>query len=95
MFEVHPGAVLRDELEARGMSANALAIALKVNAGRVTEILNENRGISPDTALRLGTFFGNEAQFWLNLQSAHDLAVAKRKLGARIRDEVRPASSAA
>lgn len=95
MFEVHPGAILREELEARSMSANALALALHISSGRIVEILNEKRGISPDTALRLGYFFGNDPQFWLNLQSGYELAVTRRKLGERIRHEVRPATNAA
>src|SRR5689334_4207008 len=70
MFEVHPGSILKEELEARNMSGNALALALRINSGRVSEILNERRAISPDTALRLGRYFGNDPQFWLSLQSA-------------------------
>lgn len=95
MFEVHPGAILREELEARSMSANALALSLHISSGRIIEILNEKRGVSADTALRLGHFFGNDPQFWLNLQSGYELAVARRKLGERIRHEVRPAPTAA
>ena len=93
MFDVHPGMILREELRARSMSGNALA--LRINSGRVTDILNGKRGISPDTALRLGRFFGNDPQFWLNLQASHDLSVARRDHGARIEEEVKPAASAA
>jgi addiction module HigA family antidote len=92
MFEVHPGTMLKEELEARQMSGNALALALRINSGRVSEILNGKRGISPDTAMRLGRFFGNDPQFWLSLQSAHDLAVAQRQDGERIAREVMPAA---
>ncbi|MDX3928666.1 MAG: HigA family addiction module antitoxin [Shinella sp.] len=95
MFEVHPGAILKEELEARRMSGNALALALRINSGRISEILNGKRGISADTALRLGRYFGNDPQFWLGLQSAHDLAVANRESGERIKQEVLPAQSAA
>lgn len=90
MFAVHPGRVLKRELEARGLSANRLALALHVPSGRLTDILNGKRGISPDTALRLSRYFGNDARFWLNLQTAYDLAVAQQELGERIAAEVKP-----
>ena len=95
MLEVHPGLVLKDELEAREMSGNAFALALRINSGRVSEILNGKRGISADTALRLGRYFGNDPQFWLGLQSSYDLAVASRESGERIEREVLPAKTAA
>ncbi|MDQ0319877.1 addiction module HigA family antidote [Pararhizobium capsulatum DSM 1112] len=95
MFEVHPGAILKDELETREMTGNALALALRINSGRVSEILNGKRAISADTALRLGQFFGNDPQFWLGLQATYDLAVASRENGDRIKIEVLPAKSAA
>ena len=95
MFEVHPGSILKEELEARQMSGNALALALRINSGRVSEILTGKRGISADTALRLGRYFGNDPQFWLGLQAAYDLAVAQRESGERIMLEVLPAQSAA
>ena len=95
MFEIHPGTMLREELDARGMTGNALALALRINSGRVSEILNGKRAISADTALRLGQFFGNDPQFWLGLQSTYDLAVAARQNGDRIKTEVLPAKSAA
>jgi addiction module HigA family antidote len=86
--EVHPGAVLREELEARGLSASALALRLRVAPQRVQEIVAGKRSISPETALRLGRYFGNEPEFWLSLQSTHDLAVLRRERGARIDAEV-------
>ena len=95
MFEVHPGSILKEELEARQMSGNALSLALRINSGRVSEILNGKRGISADTALRLGRYFGNDPQFWLGLQAAYDLAVARRESGERILLEVLPAQTAA
>ncbi len=95
MFEVHPGSILKEELEARAMSGNALALALRINSGRVSEILSGKRGVSADTALRLGRYFGNDPQFWLGLQAAYDLAVARRESGERILLEVLPAQSAA
>jgi addiction module HigA family antidote len=88
MTPVHPGRILRRELVARELSANRLALALRVPSGRITSILNGKRGISPETALRLARYFGNSPRFWLNLQSRFDLAVAERDLGARIEAEV-------
>jgi len=93
MLIVHPGRVLRREIEARGLSANALALALRTPSGRITDILNGKRGVSPETAMRLGRYFGNSAQFWLNLQMAYELAVAERDLGARISAKVSPAAA--
>jgi addiction module HigA family antidote len=90
MIPVHPGRVLRRELDARGLSANRLALSLRLPSGRITDILNGKRGISPETALRLGRYFGNSARFWLNLQMAYELAVAERALGERITAEVSP-----
>ena len=88
MTPIHPGRVLKRELSARGLSANKLALALRVPSGRITSILNGQRAISPDTALRLARYFGNSARFWMNLQTQYDLAVAERVLGERIEAEV-------
>lgn len=90
MRPVHPGRILKHELVARDMSANRLAIALRLNSGRIVEILNGKRGVSPETALRLARYFGNDARFWLDLQTAYELAVAQRDMGARIDSEVQP-----
>ena len=95
MVPVHPGRELKRELRARELSANRLANELKLPSGRITDILNAKRGISPDTALRLARYFGNSARFWLNLQTAYELVVAEREVGDRIRDEIRPAFAAA
>jgi antitoxin HigA-1 len=92
MRPIHPGEILKDEIEARGLSANALAIALRTPSGRVTDILNGKRGVSPETAMRLARYFGNSARFWLNLQTAYELAVAEAELGERIASEVTPAA---
>ena len=89
MMPVHPGRILRRELVARELSANRLALELKVPSGRITDILNGKRGISPETALRLARFIGNSPRFWLNLQVAYELAVAEQEDGARIAEEVR------
>jgi addiction module HigA family antidote len=91
MRAIHPGEILREEyLEPMGLSASALAIALRVPAPRVNDIVRERRGISPDTALRLARFFGTSAQFWLNLQSGYDLKIATAASGKRVLKEVQP-----
>jgi addiction module HigA family antidote len=82
---IHPGEHLAEELEALGMSAAELARQLKVPTNRITEILNGQRSITGDTALRMGHFFGTSAEFWLNLQSLYELRLAERKVGASIR----------
>jgi addiction module HigA family antidote len=93
MLPVHPGRILKRELAARELSANRLALALRLPANRVTEIVNGKRGISPETALRLGRFFGNTPRFWLNLQTAYELAAAEREIGERVNQEVDPAAA--
>jgi addiction module HigA family antidote len=86
---VHPGEVLKAEfLDEIGVSAYALAKALCVPANRVTAIINGERGITAETALRLARFFGTTDCFWMNLQSNYDLAVARQKDAARIEQEV-------
>ncbi|MBF0333790.1 MAG: HigA family addiction module antidote protein [Alphaproteobacteria bacterium] len=91
MLAVHPGQALRLEIDARGLSANALALALRVPSGRITEILGGKRAITPETALRLGRYFGTGPELWLNLQTAHDLAIVESEMGERIVAEVQPA----
>jgi antitoxin HigA-1 len=88
----HPGEILREELQARAISANRLSLDLGVPSGRIVEILNRKRGITPDTALRLGRYFGNSPQFWMNLQVQYDLAVAEREHGAEIAARVKRAA---
>jgi antitoxin HigA-1 len=90
MMPVHPGRILKRELAARELSANRLALSLRLPSGRITDILNGKRGISPETALRLARFFGNSARFWLNLQTAYELAVAEGAMGERVMSEVQP-----
>ncbi len=70
----HPGEVLKDELEARGLSAHALSIALRLPASRISQIVRGQRGITPETALRLARYFGGSAGIWLRLQVTYDLA---------------------
>ena len=92
MVPVHPGRVLKRELAARELSANKLALALHVPSGRITSILNSKRAITPETALRLGRYFGNSAQFWMNLQTRYDLIKTENELGKRIDSEVERAA---
>jgi addiction module HigA family antidote len=87
---VHPGEILKDEMQELHMSGNALALALRIPANRVTEIINGRRSISADTALRLARYFGTTAQIWMNLQSRYDLETAEQALAARVEAEVRP-----
>jgi antitoxin HigA-1 len=86
--------MLRRELDARKLSANRLSLDLGVPSGRITDILNGRRSISADTALRLARYFGNRAQFWLDLQSQYDIAIAEREHGAEIKRRVHPADAA-
>lgn len=81
---IHPGEHLGDELEGLGMSATALARQIEVPTNRITEILNGQRSVTGDTALRLGHFFGTSAEFWLNLQKLYELRLAEQKAGDRI-----------
>jgi addiction module HigA family antidote len=74
---------------ARRLSANRLALDLRLPSGRITDIVNGKRGISADTALRLGRYFGNSPRFWANLQTAYNLARAEQELGAKVKAEVR------
>jgi len=85
MMAIHPGEHLAEEIRELRLSAAALARQLKVPTNRITEILNGQRSITGDTALRLAHFFGTTAEFWLNLQSLYDLRVAERKSGKSIR----------
>ena len=91
MRPIHPGEILREEfLEPLGLSANALAVALRVPAPRINDLVRERRGVTPDTALRLARYFGTTPQFWLNLQASYDLKIALRDTGSRIEREVTP-----
>jgi addiction module HigA family antidote len=83
---IHPGEHLAEQLEALGMSASALARQVKVPTNRITHILNGQRAITGDTALRLGHFFGTSAEFWLNLQKIYELRVAEREVGADVKN---------
>jgi addiction module HigA family antidote len=87
----HPGEVLSEEfLNPLGMSASALAIALRVPATRIGAIVKGERSVTADTALRLARFFGTSPEFWVNLQAMHDLTKARRESGEAIERDVRP-----
>jgi addiction module HigA family antidote len=91
---IHPGALLRDELREIGVSFNELARALPVPMNRISAIVNGNRAIIVDTAMRLARYFGTSPQYWLNLQSAYDLEVAEREIRPQIEKEVLPRTAA-
>ena len=95
MRPVHPGEILRDELEAIGLSASALSKALGVPVNRITAILNGQRGVTADTALRLARYFGTSPQVWLNLQQSYKLRRAEIAVGQRIVECVQPRHTAA
>ena len=85
---------MKRELAARKLSANRLSLDIGVPSGPITDILNVRRAITADTAVRLGCYFGNSAQFWLDLQSQYDIAVVEREKGGEIAKRVRPADAA-
>ena len=89
-----PGRLLKRERSVRKLSANRLSVDIGVPSGRITEILNGRRSITADTAVRLGRYFGNSAQFWLDLQSQYDIAVVEREKGSEIAKRVSPADAA-
>jgi antitoxin HigA-1 len=92
MPPVHPGEILREEIEEMNISAGLLAKNLGVPTNRITEILNGKRSITSDTALRLSRYFGTSAEFWMNLQIAYDLKITKQSKGAEIEMVVKPLS---
>lgn len=81
---IHPGEILADELAELEMTPTELARQIEVPANRLSQIINGKRAITGDTALRLGHWFGMNPQFWLNLQSAYELAVARRQIGSEL-----------
>ena len=91
---VHPGEGLQEIINEAGLSANALALGLRVPGNRITAILSRQRGITADTALRLGRYFGTSAQMWMNLQSTYELEAAEDALSGRILQEVMPRPAA-
>jgi antitoxin HigA-1 len=92
---IHPGEILREEfLVPLGMSSHELSLALRVPATRINDIVNEKRGITADTALRLSRYFSTTAKFWLNLQASFELEVAEDQLGKAVMREVLPRTAA-
>jgi addiction module HigA family antidote len=95
MRPIHPGEILREEfLIPLEMSAHALSQAIRVPATRVNDIVNGRRGVTADTALRLARYFGNSAEFWLNVQAAYDLRTAERDVAPKIEKEILPRRAA-
>lgn len=91
---ITPGEILSEEfMKPTGISQNKLARSLDVPVGRISEIINGRRAITTDTALRLSVFFRTTPEFWLNLQTNHDLKIAKRDLLPSIEEDVRPMKS--
>jgi addiction module HigA family antidote len=92
---IHPGEIVREEfLAPLGMSAHELAMALRVPATRINDIVNERRGITADTALRLSRYFGTTSRFWMNMQASWELEVAEDHLGKAARRDVLPRNAA-
>ena len=92
---VTPGGMLKHEFLAKyGLSQNELANAIGVSPNRIAEIVNNRRRITADTAVRLGLFFGNSAEFWMNLQSWYDLKMATKSLSAAQRRKIIAARAA-
>jgi addiction module HigA family antidote len=92
---VHPGDILlHDFMQPIDLTSHALSLALRVPANRITSIVAGHRAVTADTALRLARYFGTSAGFWRNLQKSHEMALAERTSGARIRAEVSPRSNA-
>ena len=91
---IHPGELLRDELQEIKVSLNELSRALRVPMNRISAIVNGKRAITVDTALRLARYFGTSAEYWINLQSAYDLEIAEREIRPQIEREVLPRTAA-
>ena len=90
-IRTHPGTILKEEfLTPLELTVNALSLALRVPANRIGAIVKGERAVSADTALRLARYFGTTAQFWLNLQTAHDLSVTENETGESIVHDVNP-----
>jgi antitoxin HigA-1 len=91
MPPLHPGETLREDfMKPLGLSANALALALRVPVTRISEIVRERRGITADTALRLARYFNMTPEFWMRLQMDYDLESASGALDRTLREEIRP-----
>ena len=95
MRPVHPGEILREEMEELDLSARAMAEALNVPANRVSAILNGTRGVTADTALRLSRYLGTTPEVWMNLQKSYELRSAEIEAGEEIERQIKPRSKAA
>ena len=94
MRPIHPGEIIKEEyLKPLGMSVNALALALRVPAPRINDVVRQKRGVSVDTALRLARYFNTTAQFWMNLQISYELKIARQNM-AKIEAEIIPLQTA-
>ncbi len=92
---IHPGEILREEfLAPLGMSAHELALALRVPATRINDIVNQRRGITADTALRLSRYFGTTSRFWMNMQASYELEAAEDQMGRAVMRDVLPRTAA-
>lgn len=89
MRPIHPGEILKDELDYLGLSARQFAAQLHIPVNRVTQIINGQRGITADTALRLAIYFGTTPDFWMNLQSVYEIKMTQKENGKRIQAEVK------
>ena len=95
MRPIHPGEILREELDVIDLSANAFAHKLCVPTNRITGILNGERNLTADTAIRLARFFGMSPEFWLNLQRDYDLKMTLKSIGKKIERDIAPYDEAA
>ncbi len=91
---IHPGEILAEDLRDAGVSLNELARGLRVPMNRVSAIVNRKRSITADTAMRLARYFGTSPEYWMNLQTHYELAVAARRKGPQIEREVLPRRAA-
>lgn len=92
----HPGVILQEDfMKPLGLTLNSLSLKLRVPGTRLHGIVHEKRSVSPDTAMRLGRYFGTTPDFWLGLQMSHDLSKAKMELAATIENDVQPRETAA
>ena len=88
----HPGEIIKDETEARGMTPHAFAMAIRVPASRIDQIIKGRRRVSLETAVRLATYLGGDPAVWLTMQNRHDLAIFEMEHGEKIRRDVHAAS---
>ena len=94
MRPIHPGEIIKEEyLKPLSMSVNALAVALRVPASRINDVVRQKRGVSIDTALRLARYFNTTAQFWMNMQISYDLKIARKNM-INIENEIIPLQTA-